>query len=67
MLCHVQGNRAVTGWVGKEAFLPWCQTLTAYACGAPEDQDHGFHGKAFWKSKMEAMKGIAILPLILEF
>lgn len=48
-------------WVGKEA-LPLYQTLTVYPCGAPEDQPH-----AFWKSRMEAMKGIAVLTLILAF
>lgn len=43
MLCYVQGNGVVTGWVRKP-FLPWCQTLTAYACGVPEDQAHAFMG-----------------------
>lgn len=43
MLYYVQGNGAVTGWV-RRPFLPWCQTLTAYAYGVPEDQAHTFMG-----------------------
>lgn len=64
VLCHIQGNGAVTGWIRKP-FLPWYQTLTAYPCGAPEDQAHAWN--AFWKSRMEAMKGITTLSLILAF
>lgn len=56
MLCHVQGNDAVTGRVRK-SFLPWCQTLTAYACGVPEDQAHApmgmISGNLEWKQWRE--------------